>query len=361
MKKIILSLSFFLTLLFVSCSSRKEEPKIVIFQDFNATELLLNWFDNGMPESEIENVANTPGMVLMGQNALKQEELTEPVFADALRQFRLDTTSVDIYGIAEAYKNRKAIRELSDLLEDNNICDSAIAYAATFIPKEHIPQFDFSAYFVPTGWSYGDAYIRNVIQEGNSYSLSSDGNPTSFFNLKKISIEYGSTAKEQMEMLKGVMAHEMFHVLFSNYKQQSTNYQKINANDIGNQLLGLIHDEGIAHYICYRNDMKNDFSSFEPFQQKSFETLNDAVNVLRADTTSLEIKEELLFKANVGNFWDKYGSIAGMFMAYHIENELGFDALVETVRTGDIGFIETYHEACNKNTTLPIISTMILK
>lgn len=358
MKKFFFSLSLIISIFFIGCSSEKES-KVEIFQDFNSTELLLQWFENEMPESEIENITNAPGMILMEQNALKQEKQTDPAFADALRSFRIDTTIHDIYNISDAYQNRKRTKQLMDTLVEMDICNHAITIAAEFMPKEYTPEYSISAYFVPTGWVYGDAYIRGVVQKDNTYTLDSKGEPTSFFNLTKISRTYGNTLEEIITALQGVMAHEAFHVLFDNYKKQSNAYKPLsNENE---QLLSLIHNEGIAHYVCYRNDMKNSFSSFHDFQSGSFDVLNESISILNADSTTAETKETLIARANIGSFWDKYGAISGMFMAYHIEKELGFDALVETVRTGDAEFVKTYNSACLRNTTLPQIGESIIQ
>lgn len=331
----------------------ENEADTNILRDFSSTQALLDWFDNGMPESEIDKIAALPGMQLMEHNTLLCEKCSQPSFADALRQFRTDTTSTDIYGISLAYQGRKPIEALMNVLIDNNFCDSAFAYAAKFIPQDHKTDVKFSSYFVPTGWSMGDAYVRNVVCNGNKYSLSNSGEPTSFFNLQIISRNYGDTPEEQMDALKGVTAHEIFHLLFANYKESSSNYQSISGNDYTQQLLSIIHNEGIAHYICYRSDMKTSFEAFEKYRAGAFETLNNMVVIINSDTTSESTKDELIARSNRGNFWNKYGAISGMFMAYHIENELGFNALIKTVELGDMSYPQAYNKACSINNNLP--------
>lgn len=420
-----------------SCAT--QEPDSHIHRDFSSTQRLLDWFDQGMPESDIDLIAALPGMQLMEQNALRSEQVGHPEnneknpplgFADALRQFRAATvtatttattdttttatalaTSSDIYGISQAYHGRERIAALMKVLIERDFCDSAYAYAARFLPQDASLDVTFSSYFVPTGWRMGDAYIRRVMREGDTYIIDAQGEPTSFFNLQLISDRYGETPEDQIESLKDVTAHEIFHLLFDSYKRQSNRYAPIASDDYMGQLRSIVHNEGIAHYICYRSTMQQQFKDFESHQEQAFTRLGEVVALLAGEadgeaageaaektdddaaaaidddtpddspeeiseattevTTEVATevtsevtsevtpadasKQQLLYEANTGSFWNKYGALSGMFMAYHIENELGFAALINTVAMGDDSFFQSYRQACLRNDTLPLL------
>ncbi len=62
-----------------------------------------------------------------------------------------------------------------------------------------------------------------------------------------------------------------------------------------------------------------------------------------------------------GKYWDKFGSIAGKFMVYHIEKEYGEQAIQRGLSKGAYSFLELYDEIQSENSALPILPDELKK
>lgn len=336
---------------------KQTDERIIINQDYTSTEALLQWFDQGMPDSSVNTIAQLAGMQIMESNLLKQNKITEPRFASELLRFNTDSLVNDIYNIWRAYKHRISTKKLMHELQRNSFSDSTVAYALNFMPEGFIPLTHINIYYVPTGWEWGDAYVRGIECNKNSYSVSSYGKPAIIINLSKVSESYGKYLHEQVFSLNGVMAHEIFHLFFREYKQRSRTYKNHKDTSYQGQLLELIHNEGIAHYISEKKTMHRYYFQLQEYEIQSFATLNKAIEDINDPSIPLETKKQLVYMANTGKYWNKFGSISGMFMAYHIDTELGINELVKTIKENS--FIETYMKLCESKPSLPKLTALM--
>ena len=95
---------------------------------------------------------------------------------------------------------------------------------------------------------------------------------------------------------------------------------------------------------------------FAESEKQSIETLNEAFHQLVGNNLNETQKRELLRKASTGKYWTKYGSIAGMFMAYHIEKEKGKAALKKSIQKGPVYFINQYLSLEKTGSILPALN-----
>ncbi|MBI4677138.1 MAG: hypothetical protein HY748_06105 [Elusimicrobia bacterium] len=127
----------------------------------------------------------------------------------------------------------------------------------------------------------------------------------------------------------GVLKHEVTHVLLEPLLRKSKTPDDVELLD------SIVMDEGIAHFIgCPDRSslLKEKAARWETAEQeleKAYAGLNDG-------RLPRERKAALLRRANTGSFWDKYGSISGMFRAAKLYKIKGADGLIEAIRTSKL-------------------------
>jgi hypothetical protein len=138
-------------------------------------------------------------------------------------------------------------------------------------------------------------------------------------------------------------AHELFHVGYTLNRK----YRKEEAleSDLKNSLLGQLHNEGIATYVGYT--IQDLFPCQEPDQtmmdnpqavKKKIAMVN---NIFRSvDILSLEEMEKISWDDGV---MARAYYVAGGHMARTIDQELGREALIETIVQGPLFFVNTYN------------------
>lgn len=326
--------------------------------NYGNAELLLRWFDDLSNRKIIDSISDEPGSQVMEDNVRLSSDSQSSLktFREEMNSFSAADTTDDSYGIRLAFQMRKGSLSLLQKLREKQIRDAIIRRALFYIPGDYPINTTCTIYFVLTGWQWGDAYVCNIKQQGKRFTIADDGEPSIVINLSLISKLYGKTADEQLGVLNGILSHEIFHFVFANYKRKSPLYNLHRDTSVLGRLLDVIQNEGIAHYVDKKALLIKDYGKDPKYAQaeiQNMNTLNDSFVQLMSNDLGESQKRELLRKANTGKYWTKYGSIAGMFMAYHIEKEKGESALRECIQQGPSYLIEQYANLSQVKNDLP--------
>lgn len=326
-----------------------QKSKLIINDE--AVTGLLEWFDN-LDKSIVSKIACYPASQLMKEIYMKNEDKEVPSFEKVLESFNpIDSLSGLSYGLGKAYFNREDIKVLFNGLNTIDF-DSCFRKSREFFPKDVVFFNEYKVFLVLTGWKWGDAMKIKYVEENGKYALSGDGQSSMMFNLTIINELYGKTLDEKLDSFSEVFVHELFHSMFSDYINQ--NWPKITKMDAGSYLKYLMLNEGIAHYIGMRNLLKDNYRTkyFEK-EKEAFETLQYKYkNIFKSAHRDAE-KKGIIAKGTFGEFWAKYVCITGMFMAFHIEDKYGIEALHDCVENGYDYFINKYRMVSSANDNIP--------
>ncbi|MCK4666235.1 hypothetical protein KAU33_05775 [Candidatus Dependentiae bacterium] len=324
-----------------------------------SSDLLLKWFDNKSP-AIMEEILEQPGtQIMMGilKDILSQNEL--PAFIDELKNFSInDSSKSDPYGLRLAWSQKSESSLLLDKIKGYNFSSEITDRIEPYIPTDYPLDIISNVYFVLTGWEWGDAMACEVTKKNNHYTVTEDGDPIIIVNLSIIANLYGDdTDKLLNDNISNTISHELFHLVFAEYRNVSS-YWKNNraATEVG-QLVEIIQNEGIAHYLSHNQKqilIENYDSSDElkEHEKAAFNQLDIAVKQLLNPKLSKQEKDDILMKSNAGKYWDKYGAIAGKFMVYHIEKEYGEQAIQESISKGAYYFLELFNKLQIRNQAL---------
>jgi putative zinc-dependent peptidase DUF5700 len=193
-------------------------------------------------------------------------------------------------------------------------------------------------------WSF-DAV---TLSEGGS------GEPVVLINATEV-LAYPGTARERVETLEHVMAHEVFHACVRQIEPGLVGWSGFGprATSTYGYLARVIVDEGVAHYIDWRSRAGSDtlFTRKPGAREKrAFSQLQLAVK--RLHTNDAGARSEILQLAANGPLWSKYGAISGMFAAWRIESRLGADSLRAAVVGGPPKFLTMYGTVAAADTSL---------
>lgn len=134
----------------------------------------------------------------------------------------------------------------------------------------------------------------------------------------------------------GVVKHEVTHVLLEPLLK-SPSGDNILAN-----LDHIVIDEGIAHFIGVNGNRSNYFANKNDQWKQSEIHLAKAQKEISLSETSEKRKSDLLKLANSGPFWQKFGSISGMFRANFIYQKFGIKGLVKAIESSKLERAENY-------------------
>lgn len=190
----------------------------------------------------------------------------------------------------------KVINDADDLIPRN-----------TQIVSDLFPDFKEIASNYPLILSVGcpDPYDAMVMKhEGTKYVI---------FDLMQF-VTYVRDLYEQGEAydFRRILTHELLHVCIMNRYPRPAD---ISYND---RLDYLTFNEGFAHAIAYQENMM--ISKFDKILQSKYktaiETLKEAVK-----ETNPQKQTDYIFKANIGYYWDKFGSMSGkLYLLKNKEN-----------------------------------------
>lgn len=347
-------------MLFFLASNLIAQNKL-IFQTESVDSILI-WMQKDCPKNTIHKLAIQPGSQLMEQ-LLKKQEQDVVNYENALKDFNYkDSTSGSSYLLNDAYKKRFEIIDILNEIKSFDFSEDVYKRAIKYFPDNYTPPRNYEVFFTATGWKWGDAMSFSYITKNGEYSVSDTGTPAIIFNLTLVCMTYGNTLTERMDALKDVMSHELFHAIFSDYIK--SNWHSWDNENIDNNTLSLMLNEGLAHYISDGKLLREDYTKDDKLKQKekkAFTLLSDSAKVIFNVKKSDEERKSALNSGLFGKYWGKYICITGLFMAYHIEQYNGTESLKECIKNGPLYFIKTYETIRQINTELPQLPNEITK
>jgi len=210
------------------------------------------------------------------------------------------------------------------------------ADAASYLPRT--VSGTIRVFVVGNGHPLGDGYVRRVRFQGPQATLAPDGEPVIILNALLL-------ARVPAQALLGGMKHEIFHVLSEWYRRADPAWRRAPLRPTPDQeLLLLVLEEGIAHFVDRGPRLMRE--GFPPGEaKKALAQLADAVRQLRPSSNRTPAAKALLSAATTGTYWDKYGSISGMFVAYGVYRAFGVEGLRESMRCGPARLFQLYDAA----------------
>ncbi|OFX49476.1 MAG: hypothetical protein A2046_06825 [Bacteroidetes bacterium GWA2_30_7] len=348
-------------ILFILLESNLFSQNKLTFKTESLDSLLI-WMQNGCAKNNISNLANLSDNHLM-QQLLNEHETEVITFEEALNEFNYkDSTSGSLYLLNDAYKKRIEITELLNKIKNANFSDEVYNRADKYFPDNYTPPRNYEVYFTCTGWKWGDAMTFNYINSNGKYFVSNQGTPAIIFNLTLVCMTYGNTLSEQMDALKDVMSHELFHAIFSDYIK--SNWLVFDNENVGYNTLYMMLNEGLAHYISDGKLLIEGYNNGDKLKQKEKEAFNsflDSSKVIFNDKKNIEVRNNALNSGLFGKYWEKYICITGLFIAYHIEQYYGKEGLRECIKSGPEYFIKKYEFIRQLNKDLPSLPIELTK
>lgn len=346
------------TLLFFVTMSLSAQNKLIFKTE--AVDSLLVWMQNGCDKMNTANIANLPGNQIMNHILSKQEK-NIPEFNTILKAFNCnDSITSSPYLLNEAYKKQLEITELLNQIKKSDFSESVYKRAVKYFPDNYIPLRDYEVFFTAVGWQWGDAMSFNYNFTDDKYIVSDTGIPAIIFNLSLVVKTYGNALPEQIKTMKNVMAHELFHAVFSDYTKAHWNQQK--EPSFNDELFYLMLNEGLAHYIANGSEIAEVYQQSQSIHEKesnAFNMLYKNAQLLFSDNQTLELRRKTAYKATYGEYWEKYLCITGLFMIYHIEQNFGIEEIKNCVKNGPLYFMQKYEELQRTITELPKLPTEI--
>ncbi|MBI5021628.1 MAG: hypothetical protein HZB59_09340 [Ignavibacteriales bacterium] len=263
----------------------------------------------------------------------------------------------DIYHLEEARSKVSEIKQLLEELKKRNFSKRVTATVEQIFPNDAEVSIDIPIFIVALGHENADAYVRRIIWHGDSpeFTGNDDGELTIVVNLSS-AVRYGSDVEDRFISLLGVVAHEVFHAAFGNYKESSSSWKEYYTKPQSpiDALLDLTQNEGIAYYLSLEQQgggyLPHDWNDKT---RNAFTDFNKYSSALLTDTVTNKTVFEILRKANLSGYWNSYGSITGMVMAREIDRQMGRESLIEAISKNPFYFFRKYIELTEKGTNLP--------
>lgn len=325
-----------------------------------SSDLLLKWFDK-KSDIILKEILEQPGTQIMAgivENTLSQNEL--PTFFDELKNFSADDSSKsDPYGLKLAWFQRDESSLLLDKIKEYNFSSEITDRIKPYIPTDYPLDVTSNVYFVLTGWEWGDAMACEITNIDNQYKVTEQGESIIIINLSIITKLYGDDIDKLLnDNISNTMSHELFHLVFAEYRKVSSYWKNNRDTTKIEQLVEIIQNEGIAHYLSHNQKQNliknyNKTNELKEHEKEAFKQLDIAVKQLLNPELSKQEKDNILMKSNAGKYWDKFGAIAGKFIVYHIEKEYGEQAIQQSISKGAYYFLGLYNKLQLENPILP--------
>ena len=271
----------------------------------------------------------------------------------------------DIYHLEEARANVSQIDALLVEMQKTYFNRKVVATVEQIFPTDAEVSLSIPVYAVALGHENVDAYVRSVRWHGDIPEFTGDdqGELTVVVNLAH-AVRYGESTQERYLTLLGVVAHELFHAAFSDYKNHSTFWQKyrLTHRQPIDELFDLTQNEGIAYYLSIdqrgHGYVPRDWNTrardmFALFNRNGAELLSNRLTRDRAT--------ELIRSANLSGYHDSYGAMCGMFIAREIDLRLGRAQLIETISAGPYDMLRKYDQLAKNDNNLPSFSQLLLQ
>jgi len=323
---------------------------------------LFSWLKRGNPQNEINALSKVPANQIMEQLFLSNQKNTQS-FAHVLNKFvQHEQDSTDLYLLKSAFKLKNDITALIRKVTNPSYSDKLYNYVLEYFPKNYVLTSPIDVYFTATGWEWGDAIVFSYEKDGDRYMVNQGNNQAIIFNATIICSTYGKTLDERVKTLERVFSHETFHFMLHQLMETEGN-SIFFSTDIMDKTLSYLFDEGIAHYVADHEFIKKRYTSsdeMKEIEQRNRIQFAEKAQIIFNPTDSLEVREEALEEGLYGKYWDKYVCITGLFMAYHIEQHGGLDALKRCIVNGPLEFIREYNRIQQSHNDLPVLPEEII-
>lgn len=272
----------------------------------------------------------------------------------------------DVFRMREARSRVAGIKALVEQCKLHNFGQKVVSTVEQLFPDDAKIAAIMPVYFVAFGHNNIDAYVRRVVWKGNTpvFVGEGEGELTIVVNLAKAANYEGPVEQQFIELLT-VVAHEVFHVAFGVYQDNSPVWQRYFAqhHDYADELLELTQNEGIAYFLNlvqhYGGTLPQVWVEQLPY---SFSQFNSSVHELLSPRTSRQRAEELIRTSNLsGSHKESYGAFTGMIIARQVDRAMGREALQQTIALGPFDFFGKYIDAMGKDNNLPALSEEVVR
>ena len=253
----------------------------------SGTEELLNWYQEGMPKGRIKEICTNPTLQIVDQ--LYQSKMDDSLsMKEALFQYQISPyDDSDKFGFQKAFSLADSLQYFQNIIVSKGFDEEISDRALLYFPDSFKPKHTYEIFLTPCGWKWGDAMQFTYSNTGDQYQLSSEGTPAIIFNIRKVFEEYGNNNRDRIHVLKNVMAHEFFHILFQEFT--STNWN-IDTEDFCTAVLSLQINEGIAHYIAEKDRLNKpeNTKKLQELLEKNIKTFQEKADIIFDKTKSME-------------------------------------------------------------------------
>jgi hypothetical protein len=330
--------------------------------DYSSAEEALNYFE--WKYSNVQQIANLPGnqLAIATSILLSRENVPPSDFLTQMESARGGISNpVDRYGLAILRERTADLRKLLNQVKSLQLDRRISATLAGYFPDDRTIEATFPVYIVAFGNDRAAAVVRKVRWENQKPIFTEDGEPTILLNLSRF-LDAGSVPQSQAFAVMVTLTHECFHTVYSIFEDLLPDSLK--PSTPAEQLLELVHNEGIAYYLSLELQRQGNPLSTVWFQEtaKSIETLKSALKEISSPYTPPSRVRELILNANLsGSFTANYGVAAGQRMAYEIDTRLGRRALTQSIPLGFREFVRLYNQCAQYDSSLPKLDEVILK
>jgi len=271
----------------------------------------------------------------------------------------------DIFRMKEAREHAAQIKELLLLLRSRNFTQRVVSTVAQLFPADVRVSTRLPLFVVAFGHQNIDAYVQRVVWRGGEPVNVGEGQGevTIVVNLAK-AVSYGHSADERFLGLLTVVAHEVFHAVFSVYKTGSPAWRQYyqSYRRPFDQLLDLAQNEGVAYYLNLVQRSRGTLpQDWDVKVGGAFDTFNRAAEEMLLPSTSQARAYDLLLRSNTSGYWENYGAITGMIVARQIDRTLGRAALAQTLNSGPHAFFSIYADLMRQDDSIPRLSFRVLE
>ena len=298
--------------------------------------------------------------------ALSRRPLTAATLEEQLQAVKFgQTTGDDVFQLKGAHATAAEMDELLREMKTRNFSRRVVSTVEQLFPAGTSIAVSVPMYVVAFGHQNIDAYVNRVVWRGNTPSFVGEGagQVTIVLNLAK-AVHYGRDVDERFLWTMSVVAHEVFHAAFSVYKEQSTPWRRYYAaqRTYFDQLADLSHNEGIAYYLSLIQRSRGKFQPSEVSNvQQAIGDFNNHAHELLSPTTPAQRSQRIIQESNTSGYWENYGSITGMIIARAIDNNLGRQALTETIADGPDDFFGKYIRLMKTVGDLPQLAPEVVR
>ncbi|UCC16969.1 MAG: hypothetical protein JSU58_11535 [Dehalococcoidales bacterium] len=199
-----------------------------------------------------------------------------------------------------------------------------------------------------TFYEYGLPVILSLLPEEADLSTTvylTDFNEPAWFAFESnVVINIGDPSPFiQTTNIFNIIAHELFHIGYFDLQP----FQTDTWSDYypANVILSTLHNDGMAVYTQYllssvysnRTDIELMFLRFKPAVNIMVNRVNELISEIET-LSEEELMQQVYFGSNRRALY-----VAGAYMARTIDERLGRESLIETVRQGSSSFISTYN------------------